>query len=360
MRERTSFDVLPGQTDTIAFLQKRTESQTLHCRHIKSVIIRIVLSSFLIDLLDRLMYVKVVRPLRHVLEHLIKVRLFDTSLGGGDLLNGIELIPIQRLPLFVDFPTLGGLIGLLILGQFLILGRFDLRLSHDPLADQLLAVLLEHRLHFFDFFVHQGLSEERLVELVVAKPSVADYIDEDVLVEFVAVFVGDLHALVQQIGLVCVHVEDWSAHHLGNLRAVVGGAGLVLIGGESDLVVHDNMNDASGCVILQILHLQRFVDDSLSSDSGITVYYDRHSLSLCIFRNYILDGSDSPIHQGVDCLQVRGVGDNREKHLLPCDFLLSGHADMVLDVSRGLLQLLFGALWLFFGGGFLFRLEELL
>ena len=91
--------------------------------------------------------------------------------------------------------------------------------------DQRLGVELAHRAALVDRLVHQRLGVARVVALVVAVAPVADHVDDDVLVEPLAVRErepGDAHA---RLGVVAVHVEDRRLDHLGDVGGVHRRAG---------------------------------------------------------------------------------------------------------------------------------------
>ena len=71
-----------------------------------------------------------------------------------------------------------------------------------------------------DLGVHERLRVARVVALVVTVAAVADHVDDDVLVEPLAVRErqpGDAHA---RLGVVAVHVEDRRLDHLGDVGGV--------------------------------------------------------------------------------------------------------------------------------------------
>lgn len=101
----------------------------------------------------------------------------------------------------------------------------------------------------FNLFIHDRLCEVRLVLLVVAISPVSDDIDEDVFLEFLSILNCDLHAFVQNIGLITIYVNYWSIDCLSHLSAVVGRSALLGICCKPDLVVQNYVNNASGAII---------------------------------------------------------------------------------------------------------------
>ena len=93
-----------------------------------------------------------------------------------------------------------------------------------------------------DRLVHEWLGEHWLVDLVVAVPSVADDVDDDIALPLLAPLGGDLHDLANGLDVVTVDVKDRSVKRLGDIRAVRGGAAELGIGREGNLVVHNNVD----------------------------------------------------------------------------------------------------------------------
>lgn len=73
--------------------------------------------------------------------------------------------------------------------------------------------------------------------------------------EFLSVLGSSSENIIDVIQAVSVHMENWGVDSLGQVRTVNGRSTLVWGGGETDLVVHDNMDGTSNGVVFQILHL---------------------------------------------------------------------------------------------------------
>lgn len=101
--------------------------------------------------------------------------------------------------------------------------------------------------------------------------SVPNDINENVLLELLAVVHSQGDHLVHQLRLVTVDVDDRGLDRLGNVGAVDASPGLSRGGGEPDLVVGHNMDHPVDIVVAWVSHLQALVDNALSSHSCITV-----------------------------------------------------------------------------------------
>ena len=96
--------------------------------------------------------------------------------------------------------------------------------------------------------VHERLRVARVVALVVTVAPVADHVDHDVLVERLAVLVGQPGHAHARLGVVAVHVEDRRLDHLGDVGGVLRRAGGLGRGGEAELVVDDQVDRAADAV----------------------------------------------------------------------------------------------------------------
>lgn len=88
-----------------------------------------------------------------------------------------------------------------------------------------------------NMLVHRRLGKLRLVNFVVAVPSVAHQIYQDVFLELLAVLSCKSHDLDNVLYALSVDMYDGDAECLGYIRAVLGGAGVDRPGGIADLVV---------------------------------------------------------------------------------------------------------------------------
>ena len=92
-----------------------------------------------------------------------------------------------------------------------------------------------------DEFVGQRLRRPRVVELVVSVSSEAHDVHHAVPVEGLPPPHRELTDRHHRLDVVAVDVEYGRADSLGGVGAVVGGAGRPRLGGEADLVVHDDV-----------------------------------------------------------------------------------------------------------------------
>ena len=97
---------------------------------------------------------------------------------------------------------------------------FDFACADDVLADKLVGVDLARGRMLADRLVHQRLGKRRLIALVVAKAPVAEHVDDDGTLEFLAELGCDLGCKHHGLRVVAVHVEDRCLDHLGHIGRI--------------------------------------------------------------------------------------------------------------------------------------------
>src|SRR5690348_13023832 len=101
--------------------------------------------------------------------------------------------------------------------------------------------------------------------------AVADHINKDITVEFLAVTGRQFTYLHHGLHVIAIYMEHGSFHHGGEAGTVVGRTGIIKISGKPDLVIDHEMNSASGIIPLQLTHLQHFISYSLPCQGGISM-----------------------------------------------------------------------------------------
>ena len=126
-----------------------------------------------------------------------------------------------------------------------------------------------------DGLVQEGLGKARFVALVVAVLAVAEQVDEYVAAEKLPVLHGKAHGMHNRLHVVSVDMKHGSEHHLCHVGAVNRGAGVEVVGGESDLVVNDHVNGSARGVAVKALHLNYFIENSLARNGRVAVNLNR-------------------------------------------------------------------------------------
>src|SRR6185437_1110248 len=142
----------------------------------------------------------------------------------------------------------GGLKFLLEMGDIVRRRPVDPRLVDHALAEQPLTVELADRRMLLDRGVHLRLGEARLVALVVAEAPIAPHVDDHVAVERLPELGRELAAEGHGFGIVAVDVEDRRLDAFRHVRRIRRGAAELRAGGETDLVIDDEMDGPAGSV----------------------------------------------------------------------------------------------------------------
>ena len=128
-------------------------------------------------------------------------------------------------------------VRLLELLRDLALRRLHVFGRHDAFAHETLAPHLSRRGMRLDRRVQRRLRERRLVALVVPVTTIADEIDEEVLLELRAIRDAKPHGGDARLQVVGVHVHDRNLEALREIARVVRRARVDRVGREADLVV---------------------------------------------------------------------------------------------------------------------------
>ena len=168
-------------------LDQRCKSQSLSSTPVNTLTFLDRLLTSLIDSLDSRVECPVIRECGDFKAELSQFVRLD-SCFAAKFACVLDALPLLVCPLFdFEFVALASLVGSLEFLSDSALQLLRLFLSENSFRDKLSLVLLSNRLHLRDTLVHQGLSEGRLIELIVTMSSVADEINHDVVLEALAV-----------------------------------------------------------------------------------------------------------------------------------------------------------------------------
>ena len=101
--------------------------------------------------------------------------------------------------------------------------------------------------------------------------SITNQIKHDVTLEYHTKLKRNLCRKNHSFRIVAIHMENRRLHRLREVRAVQRSAVLRRHSRKTDLVVHHDVNQPSALVGLEVLELQRLVDDSLSGKRRVSV-----------------------------------------------------------------------------------------
>lgn len=134
-------------------------------------------------------------------------------------------------------------------------------------------------------------------------------------------------------------MEDRSINRFSKIRSIVSGSSFAWNCCETNLIVDNNMNCSSNSVILQVLHLHCFVNNSLSGKWSITMDEDRYNLisilQISIWVKSVVFSSDSSHNHWIDTFQMGWISKNLNCEIFSirvCLCIMS--TQMIFHISR--------------------------
>ena len=334
LREGAAAAVLPGQADVDALTQQGAQGDHLAGRPVDPTLANVLGTT---------------RHLRGNLGMGVE-GLRQVLMSPGDGLQGVGLDRGQMQATVLDRVVRNAAVGLGPRGGLtdLLENRLEARpeLRHHGMGvlvgdvtttDEALGVELSGRTLLSDEVVHVWLGEAGIVTLIVAAAAVADHVDDDVTVEDLAILVGNTSSVDHRGGVISIDVQDRGPNGLGNVGAVGRGTSVTGRGGESDLVVDDDVDRATGAVSLELAHLQGLVDDTLTREGSITMHEDWQDREVVRVAQSVEFGPADALEDRIDGFEVTRVGGNRR-----LDGVAGGCGELtlvtevVLDVTRSL------------------------
>ena len=162
-----------------------------------------------------------------------------------------------------------------------------------------------------NFAIENRLRVAGIVALVMAVPAIAEHVDHDVFLERLAIVVGHLRHANAGFRIVAIDVEDGRLHHASHIGGIGRRAGLVGIGGESDLVVDHQVDGAAGGVAFQLRKVQRLGHHTLSGESRVAVNHNGdHTLARRVAQAILL-GPGQTFHYRIHRFQMARIEGHR-------------------------------------------------
>ena len=101
---------------------------------------------------------------------------------------------------------------------------------------------------------------------------VANHVDDHILIEGHPIFHCQAGDEQYRFGIIAVDVKNRGLHHLGHVGAIERRTGVKRVaGGETDLVVDDDMDGAAGAIAAHLRKLQGFHVNALAGKGGIAM-----------------------------------------------------------------------------------------
>lgn len=120
----------------------------------------------------------------------------------------------------------------------------------DTLIYKLSLIETCDRRHLVNLLVHEWLRETGLIELIVTAQSIANQINNDVMLESHSVVGCHFEGPMDCFDVIGIYMEDWCTDGLGEVRSIHTTSSFRRHGGETNLVVHDDVDRTTNCVIL--------------------------------------------------------------------------------------------------------------
>ncbi len=185
-----------------------------------------------------------------------------------------------------------------------------------------------------DLLIEQRLRDGGVVHLAVAVPAIADHVNHNVSAKTVAVFGSNTGHANDRLGIFSIHVKDWNALALGQVRGKARGMQLAGIRGEANHVVDEHVNASTNGKAFQSGKVQRLRPDALSGKRSVTMQDDGQDFLYAIFSTMYLLGSRASQRHRIDGLQVAGIGNQMHPdRLAAAGCVFSGGAVVILHVT---------------------------
>ena len=167
----------------------------------------------------------------------------------------------------------------------------------------------------------------------MTQTAVTDQIDDDILVELVAVVQGHAGDENDRLRVITVDVEDRGLDHLGDVGAVGRGTHVQgVAGGKANLVVDHHMQGPAGAVTAGLGELQGLGHHALTGEGRITVDKEGEDLVTGAVAAAALAGTHRAFDDRIDDLQVGGVKAQNQVDAAARGLHVGGEAHVVLDV----------------------------
>lgn len=161
---------------------------------------------------------------------------------------------------------------------------------------------------------------------------VSDDIDKDVFFELLAIRYCHFDHLVHQLRLIGVDMDDRRLDGLSHVCAVKTSPCFCWGCRKTDLVVSYDMDDTINVVMVQVGHLEAFINDSLAGNCSITV--NQHGQALFLILQCIFNSLNVTHDDWINSLQMRRIRQDSQTNVLPLNIALSCHTEMILDIPR--------------------------
>ncbi len=177
--------------------------------------------------------------------------------------------------------------------------------GQQPVCNQASCVDCPRGLHLADTPIHLRLGHHRLIGLVVALASIADQVDDHIILEGQAIIEGQTGDEQNRIRVVSVDVKNGRLDQLGDLCAIQGRTRLLrMAGGEPDLIVDHHMDGATRAIGRRLGKIQGLGNHALTDEGGIAMDDHRQNQITALLLMPVLARPATPLNHRRYDLQV--------------------------------------------------------
>src|SRR6266700_2975806 len=182
---------------------------------------------------------------------------------------------VIRINLLHMSATIRLLLGLLQHSKRFLYHLLRLRLSHYTQLLKVASIEFPHRRMLAYDLIHPRLCKGWLISFVMSPATIADQIDQDVLMKMIAI--GMRHAYRRHTGIriVGVHMNNGNLKSLRQIASKVRRATILRLRSKTKLVVHDNMYCTPDPIAIKMPQVQCLRYHSFTWKGSITMNQDR-------------------------------------------------------------------------------------
>ncbi len=166
-----------------------------------------------------------------------------------------------------------------------------------------------------NFFVHQRLGQCWCVLLVVAEFAEANDVQHHIFFERHAVVQSHLCGKYYGLRIVAIDVQYRRFHHLHNVCTEHAGSHVTWVrGGETDLVVDDDVYRTTRGVTTRLCQSKGFLVDALAAKCRVSVHQHRQHLRALWISTAVHARTHRAFHHRVHDFKMRWVECQRQMH----------------------------------------------
>src|SRR5882724_9443376 len=153
----------------------------------------------------------------------------------------------------------------------------------------------------------------------MTEPAVAVHVDHDVTLELLPELHRQSNHLRNRLRVLAIHMKYRDLQHLGYVRRISAGPGLIGTGGETNLVVYHHVQSSTYGIRAKLAEIQSLLHDSLPSKSGVPMNEQSHPAFALGVTDPVLFCARASEGDGVNELKMAGIEAKREMNFFAMD-----------------------------------------